>query len=904
MLDKYRSKRDFTGTREPKPSTKPGMGGLRFVVQKHAARRLHYDVRLELDGVLKSWAVPKGPSLNPHDKRLAVMVEDHPLDYGEFEGVIADGNYGAGQVIVWDAGVYSPDEDGSLAFDYRESAQERVRKGLESGKLSMSFRGRKLRGSWTLVKSRRGPNEWLLIKHKDDYADPSTDVLADEHSILSGLTVEDLQSGRLPNSLRTVAQAAPKGKKAPFPSRLRPMLAQPIDKPFSDPDWLFEPKLDGYRVLAFIREGQVSLKSRNDNEYSAYFPEVVKELKALPEQELVLDGEVVALNREGTPDFQLLQNCVGLERVAPSKQRGSATIVYYPFDLLYINGTSLTALPLLERKELLKRLLVPGEHVKPVEYVRGDGEAFFEAAIGMGLEGMVAKHSHSLYETGARNRRWLKVKGILEQDFVIGGYTSGSGARSDTFGALLLGYYEGRRLKFAGRVGSGFDQNTLKDLSRTLHDLEVKRIPFSQEVEESGEELHWTKPELVAKVKFAQWTEDGRLRAPVFLGLRADADPKATTRELVALSRPVTAREPRPDEVLLNSARSVLHQLDDAREKYTIEVGGHRISLTNLNKELWPAAASRPAITKRDMVRYYAKVAPALLPHLRDRPLTLTRYPNGIGQKSFYQKHWDYEYPPFVEKVRVFSSHNDGDAEYILVNNLQTLIWLAQLANIELHPWLSRTNPEPDAASLPTVFDASESNIKQSVLNYPDFIVFDLDPYIYSGSEKLGAEPELNRAAFQKVVEVALDVKQVLDQLSLSSFPKTSGKTGLHIYVPVVRQFDFSLTRKASEQIGRFLMQQRPKDITMEWSVDKRPGKVFLDHNQNVRSKNMASIYSLRPLSGAPASTPVRWDELDRIFPPTSISILFQNGWRRLAICGQTYCRPSTTSAASLTRSD
>ena len=876
MLEDYEKKRDFARTHEPGPSSgRPPAGSLRFVVQKHAARRLHYDFRLEWDGVLKSWAVPKGPSVDPKAKRLAVMVEDHPLDYSGYEGVIADGNYGAGQVIVWDSGTYSPDENSRLSFDDRAEAEERMRRDVEKGKLSFTLRGQKLQGSWTLVRTSRSPKDWLLIKHRDLHADPHRDVLEDGRSVQCGLTLEDLKAGRLPDPARNrVLDSASDrdrilamGKEEAFPSRLKPMLDSMADAPFSHPDWLFEPKLDGFRVLAFLREGKVVLLTRNGSDITEGLLMVARELGSQPESEMVLDGEIVALGEGGLPDFARLQQSIGLEAGNVGPLQGAAAIVYYPFDLLHIDGTSLRRVPLFERKALLKQGLIAGPHVQPVEYVEADGESFFQATRGLGLEGMVAKRRDSTYGPGTRSRLWLKIKSVQDQEFVVGGYTQGTGARSATFGALLVGFYDHGELRYAGRVGSGFDNATLRELHDSLSHLHADEAPFARDPELEKGDLRWVRPELIARVKFAQWTEEGRLRAPVFLGLRPDLDPKAVQREARVVRVPMSAPESRvPADPMSGEVAAVLDQLSGSHDKYVLEVGGHRISLSNLNKVLWPEAGGSPPVTKGDMIRYYVGIAPVLLPHLRDRPLTFTRYPNGIHDKSFYQKHWAQNLPEFVETVRLFSSHNEGDGEYIMVNNLATLTWLSQLANIELHPWLSRTLREPDARHLTADFTGSVEAIDGSVLNYPDTIVFDLDPYFYSGDEKAGDEPELNRRAFYKGVEVARALREVLEQLSLSSFLKTSGRTGLHIYVPILRQYDYGVTRKTCEVIGRHLMQLR-RDVTMEWTVSKRSGKIFLDHNQNTRSKNMASVYSLRPLPGAPVSTPLRWDELNDIYP-------------------------------------
>ena len=875
MLETYRSKRDFTRTPEP-ASGQSGTGNLTFVVQKHAARRLHYDFRLEFDGALKSWPVPKGPSLDPKEKRLAVMVEDHPLDYATFEGVIADGNYGAGQVIVWDAGVYSPDEGGHFSFGNREEAEERMRRGLEAGKLSFTLRGRKLRGSWTLVKTARSPKDWLLIKHSDEHADPNRDVLQDDRSVQSGLTLEDLKAGRVPDPARRPGQTGTMSEQAralaregPFPTRVKPMLARLVDQPFSHQDWVFEPKLDGYRALAFLSNGKATLRSRTGLDLTDRFPDIVAELQAQLGEELVLDGEVVALDERGLPDFELLQNSGGFPQAGKTDRVDSkATIKYYPFDLLYMNGMSLYWVPLFERKSLLTQVLIPGEKVQPVEYVEGDGESFFDAAVQLGIEGMVAKRRDSAYEPGARSGSWLKIKTTQSQEFVVAGYTKGSGARSSTFGALLLGYYERDELLYAGKVGSGFDRAALEDLHELMRGLHTDRSPLAADPELDRIDAQWVRPNLVAQVKFSQWTDDSRLRAPVFAGLRFDVDTRSVVREGADTGLPSEiTRQRGPGEIDQSDVADTLEQLSRRADALTLEIGMHQIRLTNLNKTLWPAADGSRSVSKGDMIRYYARMGLFLLPHLRDRPLTLTRYPDGIDGESFYQKHWAHDLPEFVETVQLYSSHNEGDTEYILVNNVPTLIWLAQLADIELHPWLSRTTQQPDALHLTTDFTGSKEKIPGSVLNHPDFIVFDLDPYIYSGKEKSGDEPELNRRAFAKASEVARELKNVLDQLSVSSFLKTSGKTGLHIYVPVLRQYDYKVTRKTCELVGRFLMQNRPRDVTMEWAISKRSGKIFLDHNQNVRGKNMASVYSLRPLPGAPVSTPLRWDELDEVYP-------------------------------------
>ena len=886
MLDRYEAKRDFDRTPEPRGGDGPAWGSLRFVVQKHAARRLHYDVRLEIGGTLKSWPVPKGPSFDPNEKRLAVMVEDHPLDYLTFEAVIAPGNYGAGQMIVWDTGVYSPDEDGVLSFGDRETSDRRMREGLAAGKLSFTLRGRKLRGSWTLVKTSRGEREWLLIKHKDAHARISPDVLDEGASVLSKLTIDDLKAGRLPDPTPLERRLARCGTEARFPSSVKPMLAKLTEGPFDGDGWLFEPKMDGFRLLAFVDRGAVRLRSRTGNDMTGLYPEVVEELRAQPHESFVLDGEVVVLDEAGLPSFGLMQQRMGGPRMAGAP-RAEGALMYYPFDLLYLDGYNVRGAPLSERKGLLARMLAPGDVVRPIEYVVGGGKAFFAAATGLGLEGVMAKRLDSMYQPGRRGNAWLKIKATQSQEMVVGGYSAGAGARASTFGSLLVGYYDDGVLRFAARVGTGFDQAALDDLHERMQPLRIEEMPFAPDPELGIPGDVWLRPELVARVKFAEWSLGGHLRGPVFLGLEPDRDPRSVVRErpaagpspararAIAGHRAPTGGAPTGGSgsgggTLAEESAAAVEQLADEGAKdgsMAVNAGGHVVRVTNLDKALWPETAERTAITKRDMLAYYARVAPALLSHLRDRPLTLTRYPNGVDAPSFYQKNWTYELPEFVETVKLFSSHNEGDVEYVMVNNLATLLWLAQLADIEMHPWLSRRVPGPDGAGLGTGFTGSKENIEASILNYPDFLVFDLDPYIYSGEEGAGAEPELNRRAFVKAVETARALKGILDQLSLSSFLKTSGKTGLHVYVPVRREHPYPVTRKVTELIGRFLMEQRPLDVTMEWAVSKREGKIFLDHNQNVRGKNMASVYSLRPLPGAPVSTPLRWDELDDVYP-------------------------------------
>ena len=889
-LLRYRQKRDFERTPEPEAGAATALpGDLTFVVQQHRATRMHWDFRLEMDGVLVSWAVPRGPSLNPADKRMAAHVEDHPFDYGGFEGVIPKGNYGAGEVIVWDHGTYTPDEKGVTSWGNKEEGSRRMREEYEAGKVSFTLRGKKLRGSWTLVRTKANEGkDWLLIKHRDEYAS-TRDVLEEDRSVISGLTLKDLQEGRMPAMPGAAAKAPhPAAKEAAFPDAkaLRPMLPTLVEKPFSRAGWLFEPKMDGVRVLAFVRDGAVELRSRRGVPATIQYPEVVEALAAQPVRDAVFDGEIVANNEDGVPDFQSIQSRINLARPADVARIAAETpVVMYVFDLLYADGYDLTRLPLPERKALLWKTLEQGDHLRYVDHVAEDGTSMFEASQAIGFEGIVAKRANSTYEPGTRSKAWLKVKAVNEQEFVVGGYTEGEGSRSKTFGGLLVGYYDvNDDLRFASSVGSGFSDRGLDAMLERLRALETDTCPFVNPPTTIGgrwsggksPRITWVRPEIVVQVKFASWTRDGNLRAPVYVGTRNDVEPASVRRDDPASVVEVIDAEPAPEEVAATGdpvealAASVVRQLDEnKKDNFTIDVGGVPIKLTNLSKEFWPAYEGHAPRTKRDLIRYYALVAPWLLPHLKDRPLTLTRYPNGIDGQSFYQKHWPSTFPEEfrVERAAIYSAHNDADGEYILCNNMQTLIWLAQLADLEIHAWMARVNPEPDAHGLPTLFAGSEANMDASVLNYPDYMVFDLDPYIYAGSEKKGEEPVLNRRAFEKGREMAFSLKEILQQLRLSSFVKTTGKTGLHIYVPVLRQYTYDEIRAASAAVGQYMVQMHPNDLTMEWVVEKRTGKIFFDHNQNTRGKTLAAQYSLRPVPWAGASAPVTWEELQTVYP-------------------------------------
>ncbi|MGH8441671.1 MAG: DNA ligase D, partial [Nevskiaceae bacterium] len=812
-LGEYSAKRSFAATPEPAPSVSEGRGPLLFVVQMHDATRLHYDFRLEVDGVLKSWAVPKGPSLNPADKRMAVMTEDHPYDYGSFEGVIPPKQYGAGEVIVWDCGVYTPDEapDGKRTqhwYHDRARAEAKIREGLAKGKLSVTLRGEKLKGSWALVRMAKDPKTWLLIKHKDRFASEA-DVTVHRRSVLSGVTVEDLKS--VPAQRMPAGNLVPTGATTRMPDKLEPMQAELGDKVFNDENWAWEPKLDGYRVLAFIDEKGVRLRSRRGLDLTPSFPRLVAELAQQSASGMIVDGEIVALDA-GKPSFNALQNRVQLktERELAVADR-DVPAVFYAFDLPHFAGVDLQKRPYQDRRRYLAQCLLPSKLVQLVHAV-DDGVALRAAALASGFEGVIGKRKDSRYESGRRSAAWLKVKPTQSAEFVIGGYTRGKGSR-EAFGAILVGYWEGKKLKFASGVGSGFDDRGVTKMLELLRARERMAMPFAEKPDVPGPMI-WVEPELVAEVKFQSWTEDDHLRAPVFVRLRDDVDAKDVRRppvrhpaSLPADLRKVASAGHRTAG-LTPEIEEVLAQLDVPKNGFTLACGPHRIKLTHLDRVYWPAdpALKQPAVTKRDLLRYFAQVSPHILTHLADRPLTMIRMPDGIGGQRFFQKHWEQERPPFVEGVTVFSDSKDQQHNYLLCNNLPTLLWLAQSGTLEFHVWHSRTRPGDDSPVTSTDYAQSTESLEGSIANCPDYVVFDIDPYIYSGKEKKGDEPELNTTAFEKGKEVAFWLRELLGTMKLEAIVKTSGKTGLHVFVPIKRTIDFDAARHVSELVGRHLL--------------------------------------------------------------------------------------------------
>jgi bifunctional non-homologous end joining protein LigD len=867
-LESYAAKRTFTRTPEPPAKlASERHGPLLFVVQKHAARQLHYDFRLELDGVLKSWAVPKGPSLDPDDKRMAVEVEDHPFDYASFEGVIPAKQYGAGNVIVWDCGVYSPDEGQHYSFADREAAQQRLRKEYSQGKLGFLLRGAKLKGSFTLVRTRTG-NQWLLIKHRDRFARPN-DVLAQPASVLSGLSLDQLTPESAPPRL-DAALLAPAGPPEALPRRLEPMLAESADSLESDPQWRYEPKLDGYRVIAIVHGKEVRLQSRRGLDLTPLFPELAEELASQAIEQMILDGEIVALDASGRPSFNALQNRAQLKSSAEiAAARRDSPVVLVCFDLLHFAGLNLRGAPYLARHRYLTQCLLPSAHLQLVHHSASSAE-LYRAAIAQGFEGIVAKRIDGTYQPGKRSRAWLKIKAAQSAEFVIGGYTRGKGAR-EPLGALLLGYFAGKALHYAGHVGSGLDDEVIATLLERTAKLHRKDSPFTEEVP-----LHrpttWLEPRLVAEVTYSEWTRAGSLRAPVFVRLRDDIAPrsvrKSQGRRPGAAASPADATDPTPASAAADEVAAILAQLENHANRLDLQVGGARIRLTNLDRVYWPAMSARHRqVTKRDFLRYLARVARFMLPHLVQRPLTMIRMPEGINGERFFQKHWEQALPEFVETVTVFSEHKDEKHRYLLANNLPTLLWLGQIGTLEFHIWHSRAQLGPDAPDAGTDYSSSLASLEASILNYPDYLVFDIDPYIYSGKEAKGEEPELNRKGFAVGKRVAFWLRALLKEMGLEAVVKTSGKTGLHMFVPIERTVTFDEARHICEKVGRHVLREHPKDITMDWAVEKRTGKIFIDYNMNVRGKTLNVAYSPRGVPGTPISMPLTWEELEAAEP-------------------------------------
>ncbi|MDH4043992.1 MAG: DNA ligase D [Gemmatimonadota bacterium] len=776
-LRAYRAKRALGITPEPAGAAGTPDGHL-FVMHKHAASHLHWDLRLQMEGVLRSWAVPKGPSANPDDKRLAVLVEDHPLEYADFEGIIPEGNYGAGAVIVWDRGEWVPLEDPVA--------------GLAKGKLLFDLRGYKLRGRWTLVKIKKSDREWLLIKERDALVrDPGTDF--PESSVLSGLTVEQLKSGhdRAADVRQRIADlGAHEGTVTAEAGHL--MLAETCAEPFDREGWLFEIKYDGYRMLAEAGAGSSRLVSRNENDFTTSFPELARALRALPCGHVVLDGEVVVHDQAGLPSFQRLQKRARLTR-GPDVRRAAVELpaTLYVFDILGFEGWDLRELPLQDRKSLVRELLPPVGPLRYADHIEQTGGAFFAQAVEMGLEGIVGKRADAPYRAG-RSPHWQKVRADLTDDFVVVGFTAPKGSR-EGFGALHVAWYADDTLVYAGRVGTGFRSEDLTAVRDTLEGMVVDAAPCTGAP--TGQEHRWTEPAMVVEVRYKEVTEEGLLRQPVFVRFRDDKPPEDCLRRAGGDASPTTVPVVRPARV--------------------------EVILSNVDKVFWP----EEGYTKGDLIAYYRAVAPWMLPYLADRPLVMTRYPDGIDGKSFFQKDAPVFAPDWIRTEVVYSDDAEREIRYFVADDVDALAYVANLGTIPLHVWASRI----------------------ATLEQPDWAIIDLDP---------------KEAPFADVVTVALAARRLSEAIGWPCFIKTSGSTGLHVLLPLGRRCTHEQARQLAELLALVLVRELPEIATTRRLPTQREGKVYLDFLQNGRGKLLVAPFSVRPLPGAPVSTPLDWDEV------------------------------------------
>ena len=824
-LEEYRRKRRFDQTPEPSGKDAQATFETTFVVQKHAARRLHYDFRLAINGTLKSWAVPKGPSLSSADKRLAVQTEDHPLEYGGFEGRIPEGSYGAGTVMVWDRGTFTV--EGTLD----------ARKQLEREEIKFNLNGEKLRGSFVLVKLRHSEkgNEWLMMKHKDAAEDSAWNIEEHDGSVLTGRTLEEIKEELPPKRKASPIRAAELqgARKCSMPSRVEPMLATLTDRPFSDPNWLFEIKWDGVRALARIENGALTLRSRTGVDMDKRYPELASLPDALAGRQAILDGEIVALDTRGHSDFELLQERMHVR--APSENLLSRVpVVYFVFDLLYCDGYDLRETPLLDRKQLLHRLLRTSEQFRYSDHQLEHGKELFGLAEQNGLEGIVAKRADSPY-VGNRSPYWVKLKITKTVDAVVGGWSAPRSAALP-FGSLLLGLYQGKKLRFIGHVGSGFDAKKLKEVASKLQELAAPACPFDT-VPETNERPSWVSPVLVARVKFSGWTQEHSLRHPVFLALREDARPLDCQweNEAAPAADPTAVRVPEFVARVLNTKAQIEAELfKGCSETVTIELDGKRLRLSNLNKVYFPESG----YTKRNLLAYYYRMADFVLPFLADRPLVLRRYPDGIKGQAFFQKDLREGIPEWFTTMLVDSEKRGEEIHYATANDRASLLFLTGLGCIDHNPWSSR----------------------YADLEHPDYFFFDLDPS--EGTD------------FSVVVTIARVLHEKLEELRLVSFLKTSGATGIHLYIPVEPVYTYEQLRTFAEIVARTVTAEHSNLVTNERSVARRPaGRVLIDVQQNALGRPLAAPYAVRAFPQAPVSTPLLPRELRPGLRPASLNI-------------------------------
>jgi bifunctional non-homologous end joining protein LigD len=885
-LDEYHRKRDFASTPEPPAGTVAAAGGSRsgrYVVQRHRATRLHYDFRLEIDGVLVSWAVPKGPTLNPGVRRMAVHVEDHPIEYFDFEGVIPARQYGAGDVIVWDWGTWeaeAPTLDAGAA--------------VAAGELKFSLTGEKLKGRFTIVRTggrrRKGDDpgarafeddagaQWLLIHKRDDTSVPGWNAEDFPQSVKTGRTNDDVKGARdaLWNGQAPAASAEIDlggAVVAAMPASIEPMVATLATKPFSDEDWLYEIKWDGFRIQAVVSDRRVRLLTRNLKDGATYFPRLLNTPSWIDAREAIVDGEVVALDEAGRPDFGLLQMRLG--------DAGARDLVYQVFDLLYLDGRSLLQVPLEDRKRLLQSVLRAHPRVRFAAHVIGEGEAFYEAAQAQELEGIIAKLRRSRYEPGRRSSAWLKIKVRPEQELVVGGWTPGEGNAKD-LGAVAVGVYDDGRLRFSGKVGSGFDARTRRLVRERLAELESETPAFDPAPSRDyrgrwGGELknvRWVKPELVIRAELGGWSRDGMVRQAAFKGIEEGRDPTTVTREHAvstaeavkaaeaATPEPETEREEEPaaarvrtssrsrkaSDGSLGAARatarkpsragerqpsfpgasdSELAALDGLGKEGVWHLDGRELKLTNLDKAIFDGD---PPITKRELIAYFGRIAPTMLPHLADRPLNLHRFPNGAAAPGFWQKDIPSTAPTWLRRWHEtgFDPREDREAnDHLIADHPATLCWLGNQTSFEIHAWTGKL-PEPWR---------------------PTFALIDIDPG--------------DQTTWEETLSIARLYRTALEHLGVRGYPKTTGKRGIQVWIPIVPKYSFGDTSGWVERVSRAVGAIVPDLISWEWSKGARQGRARLDYTQNQPIKTLVAPYSVRPAPGAPVSAPIAWDELD-----------------------------------------
>ncbi len=846
-LSVYKQKRYFDKTPEPSGKKQPAdKSQLLFVIQKHDATRLHYDFRLEMQGVLKSWAIPKGPSLNPDDKRLAMHVEDHPFDYKDFEGIIPKGNYGAGTVIIWDKGFYTPaDFKGTLA-----EQEKKLLHDYHSGSLRILLKGKKIKGEYALVKTKgREDNAWLLIKKKDAAA-ASTDITKKDKSVVSSKTLEQVASnkqsrqwvsnrdakGKLKKnkpvgrdravsfaaiSRKLLAATGDKKKKAP-PKNLKPMLATLVDKPFEQEGWEYEIKWDGYRALAYLDAGKADLRSWNNKSFTDQFYPVYDELKKW-NIKAVVDGEIVAANEKGFSSFQQLQNW---------RSEADGELQYYVFDILWLYGYDLVGLPLSERRAILKQLVPEGSMIRFSESFDTSAGELFAAVKKLGIEGIIAKQSDSEYFPGTRSKAWLKIKSGQQHEAVIGGYTLNEDS-SKLFSALLLGVYENKKLRYIGQAGTGFTDAMQEELLQKMRPLAVTKCPFSEipivnkptrfRPDPPRAAITWIKPKLVCEVQYQELTNEGVMRHPSFQGLRVDKKASQVVMDQVAPAPEKTTTKTVVEKKIGPAGESTRKTLVNPHEQsQTRKINGHELKFTNLNKIYWP----KEKISKGDLLNYYYQVAPYILTYLADRPQSLNRHPNGINGESFYQKNVSGTIPGWLATHNYKNTSREGTKKFLVCTNEASLLYMANMGCIEINPWHSRV---------------------QSPGN-PDWCVIDLDP---------------DTNPFRQVIETARVINQVLTAAGINSYPKTSGSTGIHIYIPLGAKYDYDQSKLLAELVVSIAHRELRRFTSLERNPAKRKGKIYLDFLQNRPIQTIAAPYSARPKPGATVSAPLHWEEIN-----------------------------------------